>query len=581
MSPKYHPPNKRRETETPKSLESEIFAAAVSYARKHVTALLAGLLILIGLVAHANTMWNELFWDDFDSIVNNAYIRDWDNLPKFFSENLVAGSGILSNYWRPLLLVSFTLDYHIAELSPWIYHVHNLFWHIAASIIAFILFRVILRQFSGASESVSRTAAFIATAIFLIHPVQVEAVAYVAGRADPMHAALMLGSLVLFLSASRCRDTRICIAASASLFALSLLVKERAVVLPAILIASLAAFRPLHFSSSKYVGAVAIAPFILIVTAYVVARLTILDFSDVFDMGAPNNIGAQGFFQHLLAILQATGYYARLLLWPDTLLMERALAAPVHFLDNPYISAGFALLAMSAVAFVASWKKKRVVAFGLLWFFLALAPSIHIYPIQGLLYEHWLYFPILGLLLPLGLWIARRLDSLRKEHLRRTALILLLIAIGSALVWRTILRNADWRSPIVFYEKNISLGGESARVWTNLGIAYDAAKRHEDAVRAYGKAIDLEPELWVPRYDLGNALVDLGRGDEAREAYGEAIALNPFFMPSYHKIAVILAKERKFDEAEQILHAALEKDPANATTLTLLGLVSAERNRVK
>jgi tetratricopeptide (TPR) repeat protein len=558
----------------PKDIESEIVAAALSCVRKNPTAFLAALLVLIGFVAYANTLWNELFWDDFDSIVNNAYIRDWDNFPKFFSENLTAGSGVLSNYWRPLLLISFSLDYHIAGLSPWVYHVHNLVWHVTASVLTFFLFQLILRRLPGTSDSVSRTAAFIAAAIFLVHPVQVEAVTYVAGRADPMHAALMLGSFILLILSQRCRSARSCLAACATLFALALLTKERAIVLPAILFA---AFFTVGYAGSsrndrKTIGAIATLTFMAV--GYVFARLTFLDFSDTFDLDSPNNIGAEGFLQYLLAMFQAIGYYAELLLWPDNLLMERALAAPKHFFENASIGVGFALLAVSVAAFAASWKKRRLLAFGLLWFFLALAPSVHVYPIQGLLYEHWLYFPMLGLLLPLGFWIARGLENLRGRTLYRTVSLILLVAAGSALTWRTVLRNADWRDPIVFYEKNIALGGESARVWTNLGMAYDDSKRHEDAVRAYGRAIDLDPNLWVPRYDLGNALRDLGRDGEALDAYGKAIELNPSFIASYHGTAMILANARDFDGAQRVLRSALEKDPTNPTTLTLLGFIS-------
>src|SRR3989338_5652455 len=96
-------------------------------------------LLVIGLAIYANSFNNQLFWDDDDVITNNVFIKDWRFWPKFFSQSLIAGAGQVSNYWRPLLLFSFSLDYHLWGLNPVGYHFINTLLHILAACLAFVL----------------------------------------------------------------------------------------------------------------------------------------------------------------------------------------------------------------------------------------------------------------------------------------------------------------------------------------------------------------------------------------------------------------------------------------------------------
>src|SRR3989344_3556288 len=63
---------------------------------------------LLGIVLYANTLNNQMFWDDNDFILNNQYVHNWKNIPQYFSENLIAGVGLVSDYWRPVLLMVFS-----------------------------------------------------------------------------------------------------------------------------------------------------------------------------------------------------------------------------------------------------------------------------------------------------------------------------------------------------------------------------------------------------------------------------------------------------------------------------------------
>ena len=86
-------------------------------------------LIFLGLAFYANTLRNGMFWDDNDFILNNAYVQSF-SFVKFFSENLIAGAGFVSNYWRPVLLTVFSLEWHLFHNFAAGYHFVNMATHI-------------------------------------------------------------------------------------------------------------------------------------------------------------------------------------------------------------------------------------------------------------------------------------------------------------------------------------------------------------------------------------------------------------------------------------------------------------------
>jgi tetratricopeptide (TPR) repeat protein len=520
----------------------------------------------VGLFTYANSFLNDMFWDDYDSIINNRYVKSWEFFPRYFTENLTAGAGIMSEYWRPLLLFSFSLDYKIGGLEPFFYHLQSLAWHVAA---AFLLFLVAVKLLKN------RTAALAVALLFLVHPVQAEAVAYVAGRADPMHTVLMLGSFLSFLVFLETKSRKRYVV-SIVFFLLALLVKERAIVLPLLLVAYAAVFHGRELLLRWKRWAAYLAPFFFLAAAYLTARMTILRFTDTFDWGAQNFIGAQTVWDKLAVYVDAVATYAGLLVFPDRLTMERSVSVPRW--TDPAVWAGALVLMLVLIGIAVSFKRKRIFAFGMSWFLLALLPSLHVLPIQGVLYEHWLYPALPGLCLAVGQGFHSLVSRQRSETARKALIGLLLIALA-AFSMRTMARNADWQNPVRFYEKTVASGGESARVYTNLGMAYDAAKKPEQAIEAYRKAVASDDQLFQPWYDMGNAYVSLGRKEEALDAYAKAMDLNPYFPLSYVNASALYFSEKKYVEAEAVLRRADAAVPENPQVLYNLGLVLRVQNR--
>ena len=119
------------------------------------------LLIVIGFVLYTNSFSNQMFWDDDDIILKNQFIQNWRYFPKYFSENLIAGAGLLSDYWRPMLLSVFSLEWKMWEDWQIGYHFVNTSFHIIDAILLFFILFYVFKK--------PTLAAFTAL-LFLVHP---------------------------------------------------------------------------------------------------------------------------------------------------------------------------------------------------------------------------------------------------------------------------------------------------------------------------------------------------------------------------------------------------------------------------
>ena len=135
------------------------------------------ILMVVGFLVYSFNLQNKLFWDDDDWIKGNVFVHDFAHTKEIFTQNILAGYGLNSNYYRPLLLLSFAVNYAIGSIKPLGYHLVNNGLHVANGILIFLILLGVFKR---------RLPAFLAALLFLIHPLQTEAVTYISGRGDPM-----------------------------------------------------------------------------------------------------------------------------------------------------------------------------------------------------------------------------------------------------------------------------------------------------------------------------------------------------------------------------------------------------------
>ncbi len=494
--------------------------------KKHSSLLIVLLILAAGIAAYANSFQNEFVWDDNDNIVNNVYIKDWKYVPNFFSENLIAGAGFPSDYWRPILLFTYAIDWQAWNSNPFGYHLTNLLFHLGS---ALLIFFIIWRLFS------ERIPAAAAALIFAIHPIQTEAVTYIAGRGDVFSLFFTLAGLLFFLKARSIFKENASMwnyIGVAVFFLLSLLTKERSVMFPALLLVmDLFIWKTREFDLIKFrqfikKSLIRISPFLLISAGYLALRATILNFQNTFNIYGAPNIYTENLAVRIFTFLKTIPVYLSTLFNPTGLHMERSyeLGIETGFFNSGTL-VGFLILTTLGILGIIAWRKnKPIYAFGALWFFATMFPISGIaVPVAGLIYEHYLYAPIIGLALLFGLgWSYLR--QISGKNSLATGLAILLVA---NLIFLTIQRNRDWRDEITFYNQTLKYVPQSERVWNSLSMTYIKKEDFLGAEQALKASLLIQPNDPQTHYYLGSVYKENNNFNEAEKEYKIAIKLAP------------------------------------------------------
>jgi protein O-mannosyl-transferase len=216
------------------------------------------------------------------------------------------------------------------------------------------------------------------------------------------------------------------------------------------------------------------------------------------------------------------------------------------------------------------------VAFGGLWFLIALLPVSQIVPHHDLMAEHFLYVPSVGFALLVAGLLEPVLNRPRPSAVVATACILVL----SLLAVRTVVRNADWKDELTLWSKTVRTAPESARARNNLGAAYLRRGQPHQAEEQLAAAVAIQPDLAVAHGNLGKLLLDRGDLARAEEELESALAVqSPDTIPRLWLGAVYL-KQGKATEAEAQFRRALTHPRSAAYAHNNLGVLLANRDQL-
>lgn len=492
-----------------------MFASLIKRLESTSILYLVTILFALGFLIYANTLVNGLFFDDEHFIYNNQAVTTF-SLPDLFGHSLSTGAGQLSNYYRPLLFTGFAFEYALFKDAGFIYHLNSMLLHIGATIGIFLILQKLFQN---------RFISLLTALLFLIHPVQTEAVSYASGRGDPL--SLFFSVIAIYLSLRR--STRSYIFAL-FFFICALLSKELALITPGLLFLS-HLFLEKTLSRKAFLKAFKKAlPFFAISIGYFILRITVLNFSNTLNFHQTESIYTESLFVRLTTFFHLIPTYLSLLIFPKDLFMERDSLIAIQ--TTPTIASSLSFLSLLALAFFAFLKRNQypILAFGLAWIGISFIPTSGILPINGIFYEHFLYYPSIGFFVILSwlLWIILK----KIPSLVQNLLLLLLFFLILILSVRTIARNSEWRNPIVFYEQTLSYA-PSARAYNNLAMAYAESNQLEKAVEKYRAAIQLVDAYPETRYNLGNVYVKTNNVKAAEHEYKEALRIDPAFYYAY------------------------------------------------
>ncbi len=452
------------------------------------------ILVLFGLAVYAPVLRAGFVWDDRALVLADPLIRSWRLLWEGFQHFLFTDAGG-SDFYRPMQRLTYLVDYTAFVFAPGGYHLVSVLWHATAAVALFFLGDELL-GFCGV-ETRSRTwIAFLAAVAWLVHPLQSAAVAYISGRADPLAATFGFTALFLGLRMLRATGARKWWLGFGTAFCLlaSALSKEMGLLFLLLwLVLVLAQKR-----RGEILGALGIVLAVLVI--YLSLRLP------AEHPPAPAERHPAPLLVRPIVVARAAAEYAGLLVFPRHLHMDRDVETrPSGFVDASLERAAWRELQtllgllLIAGALFGLWRERGrpAIFLPLLLAVLSYLPITGLVRLNATVAEHWLYLPSAFLFLGL----AATLDSLGGASRRVLGICLALWLIF--LPVRTFLRCFDWHDQRTFLTRTVADGGDSARMWINLGNLEMSEGHLLAAEQALARASTKEPENPLALLGLG------------------------------------------------------------------------------
>jgi Tfp pilus assembly protein PilF len=459
---------------------------------------------------------------------------------------------------RPLLMATYWMSAQLSPDDTWWFHFMNVAIHAIASGLVFFIVRRLL-QWAAVEKSKRNLLAGVAAALFLLHPVQTEAVAYLAGRSESLSVMLALAAFTVFLYRRQGAATWGTAAAVFVLFGAALAAKEQTIALPALFLLTDYWFNDFSFRGIR-------ANWRIYAPMAAAGLAGIWFFRGLITNATTAGFGLKEFtwYQYFFTQCRALWVYIGLFLFPANLSADWDFAISRTVLDKGAIVGLVALVAVAAAAW--HWRRRFPLAcYGYFAFLLLMAPTSSILPIKDPVAERRLYFAILGLLLIV-------VDALARLRVERKALAVGTVALAVAATLATHARAEVWSDAEVLWKDTVAKSPDKWRPHFQLAYAYFTEQRCDLAVEEYQKTAALHPVDVDLLVDWGLAYDCLNRTDEALEKLQKAAVMKP----SAHvlsQIGMIDGKAGRWSEALVALAAAERLDPNFVDTYVYRGIV--------
>lgn len=517
-----------------------------------------GIVFIITLV-YANSLMNLFVWDDYLVIVNNNFIKSWQNLPAVFSKVYLSpfvkkgccffvdsGIGSGETSYRPAVTLSYFLDYSAWKLNAFGYHLTNLFLHITNALLLYFLINSLLKN---------RKAAFLGALLFALHPVNSEVVNLPSFREDLLSFLFYLASFISYIKLRDSPRPKVFLLYAFSLlsFALALFSKEMAVTLPIILITYDYFFTcpdkpPTVFGRpiSYYLGYICVLLFYVWVRFFVMVNVS----------EPPAEFVGGDFYTNILTMSRVIATYIKWIFIPvgiPAIMPNEPYLISVSLFSPPVLFS-LGLIAVSFVAAVRLRKTSKVASFATLWFFLTLLPVANILPIPNYIASRYLYIPLAGFCLLIALYLAKSNSSKAV-----TGVVIAALIFYSAASFR---KNFSWRNNTVFHLGLVKRFPHNALGHAGLGDCFKEKGLSDKAINEYKIAIRLNPELLEAYNKLGIVCGEIGRYDDAVAYFKQALKIDPNNLGVYNNLAITYARIKNWPQARENWEKALKINPA-------------------
>ncbi|MCR4338072.1 MAG: tetratricopeptide repeat protein [Candidatus Omnitrophica bacterium] len=476
-----------------------------------------GLVIVVLVVlAYMPILTHPVFktMDDEYSIIHNELIKDVRHIPEILKSPFFEGRA----YYRPLVSLSFMLDYHLFGLNPFFYYLTNLILHMLISFTVWALANFLLKN---------RNLAWGVAVLFAIHPIHWEAISNIPGRAILLCAFFYLNAFLCFLHGQQKRDWRF-FALSLICFLLGLLSKESAVVFPILLIWYQWIVNPSRkpFLQRFFV----VMPFMALEIAYWIWRKS-LGMTQLFFWRSFQE-GVLGF----VTFLYSLGTHVQLLIFPFGLQFDRSQEVFHSFMQPDFVWTIFVFLNLIVIFVATLLFMPALILFFVGWFFIELLPvsqiwvSIGVAPGYISTADHFLYIASISFFILLGVGVDWSLTYLKSKRLVTSPTLTQLSIAGIYLIFffGTLQQNFYSRNEISMFEQTLEKAPYNTRIRESLALIYARIGRFEDAEKHFRLVVEQAPWDTRAQIGLGKSLVDQRKFWEGIQEYERVQSPGPW-----------------------------------------------------
>ena len=505
-------------------------------------------IILAGVLAYSNTAQVPFMFDDSIRILYNLKIRTlWPPFLAMFETN------------RPIVNYTFAINYAIHGYEVWGYHVLNLAIHLAAGL---CLYGIVRRSLPRVENKLAQNADYLALAVALIwvvHPLQTQAVTYINQRYESLMGLNYLLTLYAFI---RSFDSKYSIGwriVSVAMCGLGMGCKEAMVSAPVIVlwydrVFFARSWREL-FSQRKWY-------YFFLASTWGILAWAMLHYTDEYTQGGMVSVANVTPWTYLLSQSEVIVEYLRLAIWPQGQCFFGKW--PIAQTIQDVLPQGLIVVALLAGTV---WCLFRIPKLGFLggWFFLILSPTSSVVPIRDFIFEHRMYLPLasVAVVFVVGTYFAIGRCGLSDVTSKRCYTLVFTVAV-IGLASATFLRNQVYHSEMSMWRDTVNKAPLHADAWHNLGLAYINVGNTSDALQYLAKASSLAPDDSQTNSSYGSALLEYGEYELARKHLAAAIESDPKDHIALRNMGNLLLDTGKGIEAIEYCERAVQLAPPDA-----------------
>lgn len=518
-----------------------------------------GIAVVLALTfaVYGRTLRYQFVHDDRGQIMENPAVHSWHAVPSYFTSHVWAAiyPEELGNYYRPLFLLWLRINDAIFGNQAWAWHLTTILAHLLTTFLVYLLaWRV----------GKSRDVAVLAALIFGLHPAHIEAVAWVSAVTEPLLGILLIASFLCYLQARR--DGEYVLKwrlISLVLFALAMLEKETALVLPGFLLAYEWICGPewgrpprdrriLTWSG----GALRrIWPYLFLILLYFPVRIHALK-------GFSHPVTPLRTEQLLFTWPSLLCFWIRHLLWPVGLSTFYDFPAVVHPTLRNFILPAI-LDVCTGIGLVACAWRSRAVAFFVMWLALPLIPllNIRVFVADDFAHDRYLYLPSVGLAVLVAMGLKKVCVGQPRWLGMPASLLVAATCLAAGLSYGTITESFYFNDNLTFYAYNLAKAPHNRYAESNYATVLGEGGMYGPALESFTDVVNRYPTFWPATYNLAYTYYKLGRLPEAEKYFLEAIGINPNKPQEYLYLGMTRFKMGRTGEAIALVQQAIAIRP--------------------